>query len=410
VARKISAAAVFLLLLAGAAVAGEPPKFIVAIVGANVHQGHAPAETCAVDVPGGVLYDGAKLALDSDRVKDAARYIALEAWDDGGCEPQAEAIARIVRTNPNVLAVIGHATSATTRAAARLYAEAGIPLLAPMATSPYILYPDWQPDTSVKGRLLRNVFRLPPGDREVQAPAAALVAAQILTTQKCLLATDVSAEAQLYSHLLGNDIKRLLQQKGKTVEEVTVNSQNTAAAVQQAMRLRADLIIYCGYPTAAKRLLAELAKSYGNGSARPRLLFTDGANVPDLDVHGVDAYMTYPVPDLGPYPKDLQKDVAGGNNGYEVYAYDAMLLLGQVIDQCRGRGRMGRSCVLNGLAQSRSLNGAASTYSFAGGENLLSAYYLYHADGTKPGKEPHFEYLQTIPSYEIVAFAAGLQQ
>lgn len=57
--------------------------------------------------------------------------LALMAYDDGGDEAQAIEQARKVATDPDVLGVIGHWRATTTAAAAAIYAEAGLPLLAP---------------------------------------------------------------------------------------------------------------------------------------------------------------------------------------------------------------------------------------------------------------------------------------
>jgi ABC-type branched-subunit amino acid transport system substrate-binding protein len=384
----------------------EPQKFIVAIVGANVYQGTPAEKQCAQELPGWVLYDGASLAMESTRMDNARAFIELKAWDDGACKPQAEAIAQTLRKDPRVLAVIGHATSTTTLAAAQIYADAGIPLLAPMATSPKILHPNWKPGNP--GTLLKNVFRLPPGDSEVQAPAVAWVAVNTLKTRKCLLVTDVSEEAKLYSSLLAWQIKNLLQQKGKTVVDANVKS--ASDAVQKAKnKAPFDLIVFVGYPASAKKLLEQLRKLYNDLAHRPPLLFTDGAKTPDLDVHGFDTYLTYPVPDIAPYPAELKNDITSGNDAYEIYAYDAMLLLGQVIDQCNQSRQIGRSCILQRLRQIRSLDGGASSYSFVEGENRLSAYYVYRANGTKPGGKPPFDYFRTVESWELTAFAPGRQ-
>jgi ABC-type branched-subunit amino acid transport system substrate-binding protein len=89
--------------------------------------------------------------------------------------------------NPNVLAVIGHSRSGTTHATLPLYAAAGIPVVMPSATSPYVLYRFNERETWPTADQLRqangsqrftNAFRLPPSD-EVQVHAIELTANEL---------------------------------------------------------------------------------------------------------------------------------------------------------------------------------------------------------------------------------------
>jgi len=61
----------------------------------------------------------------------AGYYVELVAYDDGADSVQAAEQARKLAVDPTVVAAIGHFRQETTEAATSIYAEAGIPLIAP---------------------------------------------------------------------------------------------------------------------------------------------------------------------------------------------------------------------------------------------------------------------------------------
>jgi len=110
-------------------------------------------------------------------------YVQFEDREDPESQEKAEEIARRIRRDPDVLAIIGHAASGTTFAALPHYAEAGIPVLITSATSPYLLYRHrfelntTSLSTSELGdsrAKFSNAFRLIPSDVPDQAHAMEL--------------------------------------------------------------------------------------------------------------------------------------------------------------------------------------------------------------------------------------------
>src|SRR5215475_9109323 len=91
-----------------------------------------------------------ELAVEDANRRPSADGIAasLSILDDGGSEEAGRDLARTFAGDENVLAVIGHYNSNATLAAAPIYAEADLPLIAPIVSNPKLTQSGW-----------RNVFR-----------------------------------------------------------------------------------------------------------------------------------------------------------------------------------------------------------------------------------------------------------
>src|SRR5438067_1044325 len=123
---------------------------------------------------------GANAAEKTEEFKEISQYIKLTKRPDPDTTEEAVVMSKEIRSDPRVLAVVGHSRSGTTRAALPFYADAGIPVLMPAATSPYALYHFSQdapwPSVDRLGKepgheRFRNGFRLPPSDVPDQVDA-----------------------------------------------------------------------------------------------------------------------------------------------------------------------------------------------------------------------------------------------
>src|SRR5258705_1234620 len=97
-------------------------------------------------------------------VEDAARRgveLEVKAVDDDADERTAEKVARVLADDPAVIAVVGHKNSGPSKAAAPVYAEAGLAQVTQCAT-----------DNSLSRSGWRTFFRL-CADNERQAAVAA---------------------------------------------------------------------------------------------------------------------------------------------------------------------------------------------------------------------------------------------
>lgn len=397
---------------------GKP--FLVAVIGNGVPKGGDPLpRELPKDAASGVaMWDGAQAALTSSpRLKQLQHLAELKPFDDGANPAIAADLAREIRANPQILAVIGHTTSPATRAAAHIYAEAGIPLLMPIATSPYAVLP---PGTEDQNKRLRNVFRLAPSDDRVQGPAMAIVAQRL--GKHCYLLADTSSPVvSEYTAPLFRYLHSRLDQLGMPTREMTMqgNNPNVLSLASIIHTARPEVIIFCGYGSTAAELLDALRKEYKDIDAkdRPKILLSDGCKINTLDTTGFQVFLTFPLPSLIP-PKepassktkatpmpspqsdiDFLKEVIirNGSDSYQMYAYDALLMIGDAVGACSTVGTISRDCVRDKLNALNQFHGALLDYAFKGGENELAEYYVY--SNTKDQKQLLFDY--AISSKEI---------
>jgi hypothetical protein len=212
---------------------------------------------------------------------------------------------------------------------------------------------------------------------------------------------DKSPDADAYSKPLATRIQDYLPQM-PVVEVISTNPGVIQHAADQIARQRPDLVIFCGYPSVFQPLVLALRSQF-SASGRPRLLLTDGAKSKNLNVEPFEAWLTYPIPRIadGPYPPWLRDDISKNHEDeYEIYAYDAMCILGQAISTCKfgKKGIVSRSCVLNELRSNRCLVGSAGIYSFVAGSNPLAPYYVYHVTGNQ------YKYDQAVEPFALQKF------
>lgn len=331
------------------------------------------------------------MAQNSENVLNDQQYadrIRIRRYDDLARSDEAARIARDIIRDPNILAVIGHATSGTTQAAAHIYARVNIPLLMPIATSPIVMYPPGQEDDH-RSRL-RNCVRLPPSDELAQAPALVYALGRAATPPLCVLVRDSSPGAEGYSSPLYKAVRDLIRPANVHWER-SVNMLEARAIRDLAEALSLDpqpnTVLFCGYGSTAILFVTAMREAYKGVPVerRPILLFSDGCFVPDLDLSGFQAFLTFPVPPLqlitnGAHAERIAaliRDKLRKETSYAVYGYDAMLLLGEAIGEAAGEGTVTRDAVLAKLLGSGSARGASLPYTFKDGENVRARYYLY---------------------------------
>ncbi|HET9184287.1 MAG TPA: ABC transporter substrate-binding protein [Candidatus Angelobacter sp.] len=331
------------------------------------------------------MWKGAEVAyIHSPVWTDLREIVALRGCDDEGVSVGSEMAASQIRLNPETIAVIGHATSGTTRSAAAIYASANIPVLMPIATSPNVFF-----DPS-SGDRLQNLFRLPPSDDRAQAPAVAYTAINILKSRRIYLVRDISEDAPEYSGPLFKRIQQLIG--SNKIDDIEVNRKTPSIheVAQNVFDQDADLVIFVGYGTTANVILSDIQVEYSRFKRKPPpILLTDGCKIVDLNVGSLLVYVTFPVPDSHKLPCDTE-DMAIFNEqvpqpkSYELYGYDAMVILGKALNSCLRTSSLSRECVQNALSGGSPLEGACLTYSFSAGDNSRSSIYLYRARASGP--------------------------
>ena len=233
-----------------------------------------------------------------------SRRIQTVFRDDKGNPELSRQIALELVANPNIVAVVGHSTSATTQAAQDVYTLYGMPLLVPIATYSSL--------TETSPRVIKNAVRLVPSNQQ-QAALIAEVIDRIITPKMQItdsLGQTTSAvlvyyEPSEYGNDLGTRIVKALWTKEiyeRRKKRLTTNPRNGALQTEPAREDIRDypdvrIVIFAGYHNQARDLVKEIA------GRNPEIIFvlTDGSKDSEfferLGTTNYKAYVTFVAPD-----------------------------------------------------------------------------------------------------------------
>ena len=402
---------VFLFLRCGAyPQAGiEDKKLRVAVVGSNV-ESEDPASSDEVSFPtnraqGPTMWHGVRVAYEkSPRLRRVRGLIELKGFDDGGAISRAEKIAKNIIRDSHIIAIIGHATSPSTKIAAPIYHDAGIPLLMPIATGADV-------PVSHGGDRFKNCFRIVPEDDRVQAPAVGLLT-EWLDAERLFLVADMTRDAAGYSEPLCEAVHQFLHHRiVNTVFEIEDDDDHYSAARRMKTE-RSDLVIFCGYGTTLTHLLSAMEARYQGEEVRPKVIATDGCRGEELDPKSFDVFLTFPVPPIdqcsSPEAEFVKISIGESKEeAFQVPAYDAMLMVGDAIEACRDQGRVSRACVRKHLNELSDFPGACGAYSFQNGENVISSYQVFEVIRPAGSDITRFEFSQSFSANDLLTYAAA---
>lgn len=378
----------------------------------------AAADGCAIAA-------GANAALGSVKAIEAARLFNLVYRDDTGDDAYAEVVAREIQGDPSVLAVIGHTSSETTRRTLPIYAQAGIPVLVPVATSPKVAFPKrddaGDDDKAHRGWLARlsrlfsddhwdsskplaNMLRLIPNDSVSQAPAIAYAATKLAPDHRWLVVADLNDnpdyaralfDSLTQAQALGAEHTLLIGPPdilpSKDVKLARVKNYITEGIMAESPRL----LVFCGTKERARMLILGLQTNMERqpGAVWPDLLLSDNSRLLADLPERANVYVTFPVGDVSNSPPDsdvaslVAAEVHRGVLSYEMFAFDSVLLLARAIkDVRRAEQPLNRVTLLSALRRVQRFPGVMSHYSFLEGENVAANYYVYGAGPAVSGK------------------------
>jgi hypothetical protein len=267
-------------------------------------------------------------------------YVQFEDREDPDSQDKADRLAREIRRDPDVLAVIGHAASGTTFAALPRYAEAGIPVLITSATSPYLLYrhsfdahvPNTNlADADYSTPRYTNAFRLIPSDVPDQAHAMELAIKQLSETypstsrtgkkpdedegSKVLLICDATKDsgAEIYSKPICDYLAAPVNRKeGKynVVGRTDIDKSRVSSILAEIHAVKPDFIVVASYSALARLVLqvwtedkekqaaserSRSSTSSAEKSPEIRFIMPDACLSRDLLEFDAPIYVTYPV-------------------------------------------------------------------------------------------------------------------
>jgi branched-chain amino acid transport system substrate-binding protein len=166
--------------------------------------------------------------------------------DDGGTPDKAPAAASALLQDPGIVGVVGPIFSGPTKAVAKTYADAGMPLISPSATNP-----------TLTSSGFTTFHRVAPPD-SVEGPQAGEWLAK---KAKNVFVVDDTTE---YGKGAADQVAQELQSKGVKVERQSVpqTTQDYGAVAQAVTSSGAQAMFYGGYYSAAA-LFAKALKTAG---------------------------------------------------------------------------------------------------------------------------------------------------
>jgi ABC-type branched-subunit amino acid transport system substrate-binding protein len=372
-------------------------------------------------------------AQDSSEFKRVDRYVELSEYKDSGSQEDAIREARILRRSPDILAVIGHPRSGATLAALPFYAQAGIPVLIPSATSPYLLYkhgegeiPEFsamRPD--IEPPRFANAFRLTPSDIPDQAHALELTIRQLgkergIKTPKVMLICDSTGgmRSSTYStpmcDYLASEAGDAYDFAITVSRNVDLEKGNISGVITEIHAEDPNFIVLVGYQELARALLEELRERADRDTPHKKmdkytLIMPDACLTNDLIDFGAEIYVTSPMnpqraaactsargeayTDALKLERTNEKVVDNIPETDEGFVYDSVLILAAAVDDCNQAGDLNRACLLRYLNKHHSnLLGACESYDIEQGERQNAYYYVYaqHIDSKRKEMRPRW--------------------
>jgi ABC-type branched-subunit amino acid transport system substrate-binding protein len=360
---------------------------------------------------------GADAALKTPEFLAISRYVVVESQPDPDNSEDAVRAAIKIRSDPQVLAVVGHSRSGTTRAALPFYAQAGIPVLMPSATSPYALYnfAEHEPWPSVD-RLGKepayerfpNAFRLPPSDVPDQVdairattkklagtdnvPLAKIDSIKIKTKVMIICETTRRDGSDVYTKPMCDSLRKKNDSRFSPLiagyREIDLDTGDIYGIVTEVHAVKPSLIILVGYSEFARNLLEELKERQSTGGKMSDYTFiaSEACFNPDLAQFGSKIYVTSSI-DLAAVRCDTpeaqvlreavkDKERTKPEPTEESFTFDALLILSGAVKDCELT--LNRECITRYIENNHLvLQGACQKYFIEKGERQNAKYMVY---------------------------------
>lgn len=268
--------------------------------------------------------NGVKLAVEEANAENIvldgkkAHFTVVSEDDQADPKTATQVAQRFV--DGKVAGVIGHLVSGAAIPASRLYADAGIPMIAGSVTSPKFTQQGY-----------KNTFRIIANDAQ-QGVALADFAVKQLKVKRVAIIDDRTA----YGQGLADDFAKSIVAAGAQVvkREYTTNSATDFRAILTAIKAQpVDLIFYGGMDAQG----GPMAKQLKELGMSPIFMGADGLNTPEFaKLGGADAEGTYAssagaakelMPGYQAFNDKFKKHFGAGVEAYAPYTYDATRVL-----------------------------------------------------------------------------------
>jgi len=341
-----------------------------------------------------------------DKSQPAAHAILqLACADDKGDPALAAVRARELVSDPATLIVIGHSITGTTRAAIRTYTQAGVPVILPAATSPRATCPPHSPflgwlgwlDPDFSEARSPTAFRIIANDRDGQVPAMLYALNHILhkPSKDVFVVADARGNNKDYAVPLAEMVAKHLTSHTPCVPKnlcAVIDEQGAAQNLEPGKTLgdyltAAKAIVYAGTNVGAEKFFKENTSALAGDGSEHFVLLSDGTRNTQLEAlkipPNIHLLLTFPAPyfsekdpDITPDQKRLIKEATSNSNqSYEMYGFDAMLMIANALKQSKLLDRKELLSLLKKSLPFQGLDG--DYYSMDNGENTYGRYSLY---------------------------------
>lgn len=347
---------------------GAGEKLVIAVVGPMSGQYSDYGSTAKA---------GAEYALKEkqEAFKALGFEVQLSAQDDQADPKQGVAVAQMLISNPDVVGVVGHATTGASITAAAQYDQEKLVMVSPSATGS---------DLTEQGKKI--VHRICARDDQ-QGSKAAIYAKNQLGVKTAFVMHDKAA----YGQGLAEEVKKQFEKDGVEIvgfEGVTAGEKDYSAVINQIVSKNPEMIYFGGYYSDAGIIVKQAREKGYKGI----FMGGDGYDSADLvKIAGADnannVVFTSTVGDVGATPEgkkwieDFEKSTGNKVGIFTSFGYDSMgVMLSGLEEAIKANGgkKPTREQVLEAVHKTKDYKGKFVNVTFnEKGDNEFASVYVY---------------------------------
>ncbi|MED1795856.1 branched-chain amino acid ABC transporter substrate-binding protein [Brevibacillus nitrificans] len=352
----------------GASAGGALEKLVIGVVGPMSGQYSDYGSTAKA---------GAEYALKekAEAFKKLGFDVQLSAQDDQADPKQGVAVAQMLISNPDVVGVVGHATTGASITAAAQYDQEKLVMVSPSATGS---------DLTEQGKKI--VHRICARDDQ-QGSKAAIYAKNQLNIKTAYLMHD----KQAYGQGLAEEVKKQFEKDGVQIlgfEGVTAGEKDYSAVINQIVAANPEMVYFGGYYSDAGIIVKQAREKGFKGI----FMGGDGYDSADLvKIAGADnannVVFTSTVGDVGAtedgkkWISDFESSTGNKVGIFTSFGYDSMgVMLNGLEEAIKANGgkKPSREQVLEAVHKTKDYKGKFVNVTFDDkGDNTFASVYVY---------------------------------
>jgi branched-chain amino acid transport system substrate-binding protein len=352
----------------GASAGGALEKLVIGVVGPMSGQYSDYGSTAKA---------GAEYALKekAEAFKKLGFDVQLSAQDDQADPKQGVAVAQMLISNPDVVGVVGHATTGASITAAAQYDQEKLVMVSPSATGS---------DLTEQGKKI--VHRICARDDQ-QGSKAAIYAKNQLNIKTAYLMHD----KQAYGQGLAEEVKKQFEKDGVQIlgfEGVTAGEKDYSAVINQIVAANPEMVYFGGYYSDAGIIVKQAREKGFKGI----FMGGDGYDSADLvKIAGADnannVVFTSTVGDVGAtedgkkWISDFESSTGNKVGIFTSFGYDSMgVMLNGLEEAIKANGgkKPSREQVMDAVHKTKDYKGKFVNVTFDDkGDNTFASVYVY---------------------------------